>query len=324
MRVHRSLAASLAVSMALVAGASCGGSDKKSTGPNGLEKSQLTVGVIPIPDSAPVAIASAQGFFKAEGLTVKLETIQGGAPAMQKLLGGGLDVTLTNYVSLFLARSRGNKLEIVANAAQARPHLYDLMVTKTSALKTPADLKGKRIAVNTLKNVGELSVVSTLKAQGVDPKDVKFVEYPFPNMAQAVQKGDVDAAWMTEPFITAGTAKLGMRSIGDTMTGATANLPIAGWAVSDKFAKADPKTVAAFQRAVGKAQRIAASDPTSVQKIMPTYAPIDAATVKAITLPVYPTTVDPAVIQRVPDLMLQYGYLKEKADAKAAIAGTGG
>lgn len=321
MKVIGALAFALA---AVTAVASCGDSDKESSGPNGLEKSQLTVGVLPIADAAAVPLANTRGFFKQEGLTIKLETVQGGAPATSKLLAGGLDVSQTNYVSLFLAREKGNKVKVIADAAQAKPNLFNLMVTNDSTIKSPGDLKGKRIAVNTLRNIGELAVTSTLKVNGVEAKDVKFVEYPFPNMGPALQKGDVDAAWLTEPFISSRQSKVGLRSLADTMTGPTTGLPIAGWQVTEKFARENPKTVAAFRRAVLRAQRLASENRRAVQDVITTYTPIDRTTAQIITLPDYPTSLNAQRIQRIPDLMQRFGYLKGKTDARTALEGASG
>ncbi|MFC4913935.1 ABC transporter substrate-binding protein [Actinomadura gamaensis] len=322
MRFPRALSAVLAAALALSA---CGGSgDKKSSGPNGLEKTDLKVGIIPIADAAAVPIAVNKGYFKAEGLNVKMEPIQGGAVGNQRLMAGSLDITMTNYVSAFLAREKGTMIKIVADAAEARPDLFPLVVTKDSPIKSVADLKGKKIAVNTLRNVGELAVVSTLKLNDVDAKDVHFVEYGFPEMAGALQKGAVDAAWITEPFLTSGRAKFGLRTIADTMTGATANLPMAGWGVTEKFAKQNPHTIAAFQRAIAKAQQLAASNRPELNQTITGYAKIDPQLVKIITLPGYPITLNPARIQRVPDLMARFGYLKQSTDAKSALATTSG
>ncbi|GAA2598406.1 ABC transporter substrate-binding protein [Actinomadura fulvescens] len=318
MRLIRVLAPVLASVVALT---SCGGDgdDSKGSGPHGLERPDLTVGVLPIADSAAVMLARSKGFFRAEGLNVKVEIIQGGATATPKLLSGLLDATLTNYVSLFIARERGNDLQIVADAAASRPGLFTIMVTKDSPVRAPADLKGKVVAVNTLKNIGELASLATLKNAGVEAKDVRFVEYPLPNMAPALEKRAVEAAWMTEPFITGGKNKLGLRSIADTMTGPMADFPIAGWVVTRRFADKNPKTVAAFRRAVVKAQALLAADRAELEAVLPTYTSIDAATAKAVTVPTFPTKLDPARIQRVPDVMRQYGYLTGKADAAAAI-----
>ncbi|MCG5219071.1 ABC transporter substrate-binding protein [Streptosporangium soli] len=312
--------------VAILALAGCSGSDPASNSASveGLETSELTVGALPIPDSAALYIANKKGFFKAEGLTVTIETVVGGAAAQEGLIGGSLDATQTNYVSAFLAVSAGNKLKIIADMYQAAPNSFNLMVAKDSGVSTPADLRGKKIAVNTLKNIGTLAVASVLKSHGLTENDVDFVEVPFPDMRGQLEKKIVDAAWMTEPHLTAAQTTIGARKLADTMTGPTADFPIAGVAVTEEFATKNPKTVAAFQRAFAKAQQAAAADRKAVEEVLPSYTRIDAATAAVITMGGYPTSLDETRLQRVADLMFEQGYLKSKVEAKSLLIGSTG
>ncbi|MGC5012622.1 ABC transporter substrate-binding protein [Streptosporangium sp. DT93] len=318
----RAVIAGVAAALALSA---CGGSDEPAetaaANANGLEKTSLTIGALPIPDSASLYIANARGFFKDVGLTVKIEVVPGGAQAQQGLLGGTLDATQTNYVSTFLAVSKGNKLKIIADMYQATPNSFNLMVPKDSTIKTPADLKGKKIAVNSKQNIGTLAVTSVLKTHGLTESDVSFVEFPFPDMKTQLENGTVDAAWMTEPHLTAVQKTIGAQKLADTMVDSTADFPIAGVVVTEKFANDNPNTVKAFQSAMGKAQQIAASDRKAVEEILPTYTKIDAATAAVITLGSFPTSLDETRLQRVADLMVEYGYLKESIQAKVILPG---
>ncbi|WP_433253452.1 ABC transporter substrate-binding protein [Streptosporangium sp. CA-135522] len=320
----RAVVAGLAAVLALSA---CGGSDTKTetAGASGLEKTKIEIGALPIPDSAALYIANKRGFFKEEGLTVNIQPVQGGAQAQQSLLGGSLDATQSNYVSTFLAASAGNKLKIIADLYQATPNAFNLMVPKDSSIKTPADLKGKKIAVNSKKNIGTLAVTSVLKTHGLTEKDVQFLEFPFPEMADKLKQGLVDAAWMTEPHLTAVQKNIGAQKLADTMVDSTADFPIADIIVTEDYATKNPKTVAAFQRAIAKGQQVAASDRKAVEEILPTYTKgIDAATAAVITLGTFPTSLDATRLQRVADLMLEQGYLTSKLDAKSLIIGNSG
>ncbi|SDG57621.1 NitT/TauT family transport system substrate-binding protein [Sinosporangium album] len=313
--------AGLGLTLALTA---CSGSGEVSAGQasgNGLEKTTLKVGALPIPDPAALFIAKAKGFFKEEGLEVETSIIAGGAAALPKIKNGSLDISQTNYVSTFLAVSKGEKIKLIADAYQAAPNTFNLMVPKDSPIRTAADLKGKTVAVNTLTNIGTLAVTATLKVAGLKADDVTFKEYPFPEMGAALTQGQVDAAWVTEPFITATQSQFGFRKLADTMTGQTADLPIAGWMATDEFAKNNPKTLAAFQRALAKGQQLAANDRKEVEAIVPTYTSIKQETAAVITLGTFPTTLNETRLQRVADLMLEYGYLTGKLDVKTLLAG---
>ena len=80
-----------------------------------------------------------------------------------------------------------------------------------------------------------------------------------------------------------------------------------------------PKTAAAFQRAIQKAQQLATSDRKKVEEVLPAYAKVDAQTAAVLSLPNFPTSLNPTRLQRLPDLMLKDGLLKSKIDMKSVI-----
>ncbi|MEV0825621.1 ABC transporter substrate-binding protein [Nonomuraea rubra] len=311
----------LGVTVALtLAGCGSSGTPETSANSNGLEKTTITVGALPIPDPVSLYIANAKGFFKEEGLTVTPKVITGGAAAIPAIENGSLDISQTNYVSTFLAVSQGKKIKLVADMYQAAPNTFNIMVPKDSPIKTVADLKGKTVLVNNLKNIATLATTSQLKVAGLAETDVKFVEKPFPEMGNAIVSGQADAGWITEPFITANQSQHGFRKLADTMTGQTADLPIAGWMATEEWASKYPKTLAAFQRAIAKAQQLASSDRKEIEAMLPTYTRIDAKTASVITLGAYPSELNANRLQKVADLMLEYGYLENPIDVKSVIA----
>ncbi|GAA2318425.1 ABC transporter substrate-binding protein [Nonomuraea roseoviolacea subsp. roseoviolacea] len=325
-RILRCHAIVLGVAAALALAGCSGNGDtaKTAAGGKGLEKTTIKVGGLPIPDVAPLHIAIAKGYFKEEGLTVEPVVITGGAAAIPQIKSGALDISQGNYVSAFLATSKGDKLKMIADMYQAAPNTFNVMVPKDSPIKTVADLKGKTVLVNNLKNIAQLAVTTQLKVAGLGETDVKFVEKPFPDMANAVTTGQADAAWMTEPFITSTQSQLGFRKLVDTMTGQMEDFPIAGWMATEDWTQKNPKTLAAFQRAIGKAQALAAGDRKEVEKVLPTYTKIDAQAASVITLGSYPTELNENRLQKVADLMLEYKYLESPVAAKSIIVTAAG
>jgi len=314
------IAVGVAVALTL---AGCGGSDEPtsaSAGGNGLEKTTIKVGALPIPDPVSLYVANEKGFFKEEGLTVQPTTITGGAAALPQIESGALDISQTNYVSTFAAVSQGKKVKLVADMYQAAPNTFNLMVPKDSPIQTVADLKGKTILVNNLNNIATLATLTQLKVAGLTEKDVKFVEKPFPDMGNALLSGQADACWITEPFITANQSQHGFRKLADTMTGQTADLPIAGWMATEDWVQKYPKTLAAFQRAIAKAQQLVSNDRKEIEAALPKYTKIDAKTASVITLGTFPSELNANRLQKVADLMLEYGYLKSPIDVKSVIA----
>src|SRR5690606_40198725 len=106
-----------------------------------------------------------KGFFKEEGLTVEPVIITGGAAAIPQIKNSSLDIAQTNYVSTFAAVERGEKIKLVADMYQAGENTFNIMVPNDSDIKTVADLKGKTILVNNLRNVATLAVETQLKVR---------------------------------------------------------------------------------------------------------------------------------------------------------------
>ncbi|MEU0881686.1 ABC transporter substrate-binding protein [Lentzea sp. NPDC005914] len=327
-RVRRMAVRGIALATLLATVASCGLLGGKEPAPaasgNGqVEKSKITLGVLPILDVASVHVANKKGYFKEEGLEVELKTIQGGAQAIPGLVKGELDMTFGNWVSYFLAESKAvgkdvGGIKLIADGYQAKPDMFLILAAGDSAIKSPQDLAGKTIAINTFKNIAELTAKATLEAANVDPKTVTFKELPFPDMQAAVANKTVDAAFMVEPFITRAQRAAGQVKILDAASGPTDNIPIAGFATTGKFAQDNPKTVAAFQRAIAKGQADAADRPT-VEPLLVEYAKVDKETAGLVHFGAFPTTLDATRLQRIPQLMQRYGLLDKEFDVKPML-----
>jgi NitT/TauT family transport system substrate-binding protein len=313
-RLGQAVAVATITAMTLAACGDSGSDSDKTPNPQGLEKPVLNVGVVPVPDSAPLAIAMQKGFFAQEGLTIKRQVIKASPEATPKLINGSMDLALLNYVSTFVAQDKGAaKFKLLTDSYQGTNNSFALLTGKDSKIKELSELKGKKIAVPAPKSITDLLLAVTLKANGVDrDKDVQVVPVPLPSMGAALKQGTVDAVATVEPFVTNIQAEQGARRLADLVNGPTKDFPIAGWGGTDKFAEKNPKTVAAFQRAISKALNLAASNRNEVTRTIPTYTEIPAKTASLITLGSYPTTLSDTRLQRVADLLTEYGYVRAK------------
>jgi NitT/TauT family transport system substrate-binding protein len=309
-----------------------GGSEEKPTDaaatPGKVEKAKITLGLLPILDVASVHVAIKKGYFKEEGLEVEAKYLQGGALAIPGLINGELDIAFGNWVSFFTAESKEaakavDGLKLVSDGYQAKPEMFLILAKADSPIKSPKDLEGKTIAINTFKNIAELTAKATLEANDVDPAKVTFKEFAFGDMEAAVQNGAVDAAFMVEPFISRAQRSSGQITVMDAASGPTADIPIAGYAASGKFVKENPNTVAAFQRAMAKGQRDAADRPT-VEPLLVDYAKVDKETASLVHFGEFPTTLDATRLQRVAGLMRTYGLLEKDFDVKPMLVTTSG
>src|SRR5574342_310898 len=90
---------------------------------------------------SPLWVAAKEGFFKKQGLDVKVVNIRGGTQATQALLGGGLDMAYSDPPGTIAAIAAGAPLVEVMATATVMP--YYLVGAPT--VKSLGDLKGKRV-----------------------------------------------------------------------------------------------------------------------------------------------------------------------------------
>jgi NitT/TauT family transport system substrate-binding protein len=301
-------------------GSSHAGSGSGGTA-SGPELKDITVGTLDIPDGAALFIAIKNGYFKREGLTATPQIVQSSETSNEDMAAGTMDFSLCNYVSSFIADENGLPLRFTADALQAAPNVFDILVPKNSPIKTVADLKGKKIGAPTAKGaVGNLAIDQLLKEHGIPSSQVTTVPIAFPNMEEALGTGQVNAIWVTAPFITQIEKTLGATRLVDSMTGPLTGLSVAGWCTTQAFAQKDPKTVAAFTAAIQHGQQIAgANDDAAVRQILPTYTKISAQIAASMTLGVYPTSLSATRMQHVADLLYQIGFLPKKLNAASLI-----
>ncbi|HSK25119.1 MAG TPA: ABC transporter substrate-binding protein [Egicoccus sp.] len=282
------------------------------------EVTDINIGLIPIADVAPVPHALAQGYFEEEGLDVTLEYGVGGAALVPALIAGDIQVGFGNYVSHILAINEGFDLSIISEGPRAVPGFSGVFAMPDSGLSAAADLEGATVSTNTLNNVGPLAINAVLDAEGADADAIEYTEVPFPEAAPTLERGDIDAAWVVEPFTTLIQDQIGAEAVIDPFSGPTDGLAIAGYAVTAEFAASNPNTVAALQRAIQRATDDLQDDATAREAIAG-YTELDQAILDAITLPGFVSEVDPAEIQRVADLMIEYGLIEDGFDVTEYI-----
>ncbi len=306
--------AAIAVTLAWLAG--CGGMPVVSgAGPfDEPGVTTLRVAEMSTVDDATLFLALRKGYFAREHIRIVTVPVGSGPEALANLATGKADIAFSDYVSAILAASSGSPLKVIVDAYSAAPHLCMVVVPQGSAIQSPTQLAGKTIAVNAINHIVTLLTLSTLKAYGVSPAAVRLVTMDFDQMPNALRDGTVDAAWLTEPFLSEAGQDVGATEVLDTATGATANMPMAGFVTTPSVAARDRRVVSAFQRAM-LAAALDAADRRQVQNVLPDYMlGVTPQTLAILTVGSYPTTLNRTRIQRVADLMLEFGMLKGRFD----------
>ncbi|HEX3779974.1 MAG TPA: ABC transporter substrate-binding protein [Pseudonocardiaceae bacterium] len=312
-----------AVAMMLLTGCSLlNGSNSTSTpsaGNSKVEKPTVTIGILTSPDVAPLKLAQLEGLFKAQGLNPVVKVFASGPAMYPDLVNGSLDIAQGNYVNYFQAVAAGTlDAKVIADAYSGTPTSFVLLTPPNSPIKTPADLAGKTIATQAPGNIVELLLRSLLASNNVDPNSPHYVPIHFPDMPNALKTGTVDAAVDFEPFITEAERDFGAKEPFPLITNATNGMPLSGYFATSKFINANPKTIAAFQRAMVQASAKAASR-SELGKVLPALTGVSPSLVPMLNIGAYPTSLDPTRLQRVITLMKTYGGLTTNLDAKTLI-----
>lgn len=317
MRLNRakrvSLAGAGAVALGLLAACTTSGASAVSH-PAGLEKTHLTVGALPVVDSAGLYLAIKHGYFRQEGLTVTAMPLTKSIDAIPDMLQGKADIVAgANYVSFFQAQldSQGKlKFKLLVDGTACGTDTFDVLALPSSGISSPAQLAGKTIAVNISNNIQTLLTDTALRADNVNPSTVHYKVVPFPKMTAALKAHKVDAISAVEPFITAAELGVGAENILSDCTGPTANFPISGYFATQQWTQRYPRTARAFQAAMAKGQALADSSRAAVEQILPTYVPgLSADETAIVNLGQFPTGLDATHLQRVADLMARGGLI---------------
>lgn len=311
---------SLAVA-ALLAAAGCGSGSTGGTSTPG-QPDKVTVGVIPILDVAPIYLGKQQGFFSRRDIELNLTLAQGGAAIVPAVVSGQYQFGFSNVVSLLLAQSQGLPLKVVCNGNNSTgvdgSDFAALMVKADSPIKTPADLAGRTVAANTLKNIVDTSVRASVRKAGGDPKAVKFVELPFPQQPAALQSGQVDAVFVVEPFQQAVLAQ-GGRKIASSYVDAAPNLTVALYFTSNQLLASNPDLVRRFTEAMKESLAYADAHPDEARKIIGTYTQIAPEVIAKVTLPKWPAEINRQSVQTLAELAVTDGLLTKAPEVDALL-----
>ncbi|MGQ0840055.1 ABC transporter substrate-binding protein [Actinokineospora sp.] len=326
-RLFRTTAAVAAV-VTLTAGCGLlGGSASSEPSADGkVEKARVKIAIIPSTDVAPLWVAQSEGYFAAEGLEVEFVTKGGGGDVITSLLGGDVDFAFASYPLLVQAQQKGRgqvNLKIVADASAARPDATAVVVAKNSPLRSPGDLQGKKIAVTSTGSMADLAVLAGMKAAKADTSAIKFQQMKFPDMLPKLGSGEIDAAFLVEPFVSIAQAQLGVWTVFQPMVGRLDGIALTGYAALEKTTQESPKTVAAFKRAIERAHREASTrkGDDAIRQALVRNANVKPEIGPVLHLPSYPITTDPTRLQRVPDLLHEFGLIAEPFDIKPMIIG---
>jgi NitT/TauT family transport system substrate-binding protein len=264
--------------------------------------------------SALPVYAQQAGFFKKYGLDASVTSFNGGGAIIAAIAGGSLDAGFSNITSAVSAIQRGIPIVVLTPANLTTTGNPDarLMKARGSKLKTGADLDGKIIATTTLGGTLQLGAEAWIDKNGGDSRSVHFVEVPSSNMAAALKAGRIDAAMMSEPFLTEEHA--GVEVLANVFAAIAPEWIAAVFVASKAWVEANPDAARRFVAAMHETGRWANAHHAETAKILGPLSGVPEATFAAMTRTSYTDTLTRALMQPGIDAAVRYGALKAPFD----------
>ena len=277
----------------------------------------VRVGALPIDNGAEPFYAQDLGFFKKAGLAAEVMIFPSGGAAASALAGGAIDFAITDAVSMASAHVHGIPISYVAPATVCTPAspAYAVLVAANSPIKTAKDFTGKTVAVNAIKNILQIPFEAWVDNNGGDPKSVKFIEVPFAAMTAAIESGQVDAASVSEPFITNGVATGKVRAIAQTEKGLAPEFAFSGWTVQNDWAAKHPDAVKKFVVAMADTARWANANRPASAQILVKYTKMPDDIANKLMRVSYGERLQASIFQPVFDAAAKYGVIAKSFPA---------
>jgi NitT/TauT family transport system substrate-binding protein len=146
---------------------------------------------------SPLWTAHEGGYFRREGLDVEMLYIGGGSLLIQSMLGGNIQFAYGPSVPVVNAALRGSDLVFIANTSDTM--IFSVMTRPE--IKTPADLKSKRIGVTRVGGSADLALEYGLKKWGLQRgRDIIVLQTGgLPESLAALRSGAIDGAVLSPP-----------------------------------------------------------------------------------------------------------------------------
>ena len=293
-----------------------------------LEQRTIIVDCVPAAEEGGLYVAQAQGFFAQQGLNVEIKSITSGESGISDLQMGRAQLVAGNYVSFILAQMAGKfgatpkavkpvDMRIIAAGSEIKPGTEALYVMPGSKFQTVAELAKShaRVGLDTANDVGDVMMGALLDENGYQLSAIKRVipKPGFPALLSMLPAGKVDAAWLPQPLAEIAEQQFGAVPIADFDQGSMQDFPFTSYIGTAQWVRDDPKTVAAFLRALNEGQRLADTDRSAVESAMEMYTGIKPIVAATMAIDTYPLEIDVPQLQRVADSMFEFGLTRHAA-----------
>lgn len=226
------------------------------------------------PSQFAVVLADQLGIYKKYGLNVTVTRFNAGGDSTASVLSGANDVT-GNGGSDWVLTSQLTDTPGLAVSVYKRLVFDGLWCQKD--IKTPADLKGKQVAISTLGTTAHASVLLALKGLKMEEKDVIVTQVGNNSARVAAMKAGAVACAPVSMDQSKAMSDLGLTLLIDLSKDKTLSYPAMGIATLRSFAEKYPNTTLILAAALLEAQTILINDLKTSAAEWAKFAQVDAA-----------------------------------------------
>lgn len=311
----RSFVAATAALALLVSG--CGGDD----GDNG-ELTEITLGVMTIAPTAAIQYGVDNGIFEEHGLDVEMVPGEGGAAMLPAVQTGEMNFATGNPLSMLVAVDQGLDMRLVSGWSHSLTEGQDInaVVTRSdSGIETWSDLEGQSVAVNVLNGQGDLTIMEAVNRDGGNPEAIGLTEVSFPDMQAQMERGNIDAAWLPEPFLSQALVEDEFELLGQPNQEILPGLPTSMAFTSGQFVEENPEVVAQFKAAMEEAMEAAQNDPEGSAQALSNFLDMDEEAAAEVNMEEFDGEIRRIPLEDMSELMVEYGFIDELPDLDTVI-----
>jgi ABC-type nitrate/sulfonate/bicarbonate transport system substrate-binding protein len=283
--------------------------------PAGAQGSTVRIGSTPSDSFAQPYFATDLGFFTRAGLTTTLSNFTAGGPIVQAAAAGAIDVGIADSIAIANAVHGGVPFAYFAGSA-----LYSstapttlLCVAKTSPLRTAKDIEGQTVGVANISSISTVAVKAWLEASGADLAKIKIFELPQAEMAAALVRGTVAAAFLNETFYTSERERL--RVFAAPYDAVGKQFMLSGWFATRDWLARNPDLAKRLAGAIYDSSRWANAHHDQTAAILAKYSGMDVARIREIHRVTFTTGLEPRMFQPVLDIAARYKLIDGRVNA---------
>ena len=238
----------------------------------------LTLAVSSGPVSLPIYVAESNGYFKDEGLELRLRECASGRECHRWLVDGAVDVATA--AELVVATDTGTRhdLAIIATISTSS-YQIKLVARRSAQIAEAPQVRGKRIGT-VLGSSAQYFLDNWLVFNDIDPRSVDIVGLAPDRIVRALQDRAVDAVAIWEPLASSAALALG----GDAVTFASPRVYTQHFNLvsSRPVIEHRDADIARLLRALLRAQRAIQADPAAARALLATRLHLAPALVSAV------------------------------------------